>query len=329
MSTSSLVQAFVTNDVDEATAIGSRLFNDHRVTPLHADASFSYNLRAARFGATAVGQLRYGCAVSVDIEDVADSYAISVPSATVLNVRNGTIEHTSTPELATISGPTESANVRGWEVPDDVLAMVWFDRRTFEADLGRLLGIDAPRMIDFPRLLDLRSGRGAEWYTFAQTVFAALDDSQSLVLNPLVAAQVSSILSTGLLLAADHQYRTALDAPPAPQTPATVRRAMHFIEDNVREPITVPDIAASVGSSVRALNRGFKEHLGTSPLAYLTRVRMEGAHRELVSGAPEDTSVSQIAAAWGFYHFGRFAARYREQHGMSPSETLRRSGIAR
>ena len=325
--TETRIHSFVTNDVDESIEIGSRLFNDHHVRPLHARAAFSYSLTAARVGTVAFGRLRYGCEVSVDVTGAEDSYAVSIPSTGTIRFRGGGVDAESTPELAMVGSPVDRVTVSGWAAEEDSLAMVWFNRRALEADLGRLLGIDAPVVIAFPRLLDLRDGRGAEWYAYAKTIFDAVGRPGALALNPLVAAQVSSILSTGLLLAADHQYRTALDAPPAPQTPATVRRAMHFIEDNVREPITVPDIAASVGSSVRALNRGFKEHLGTSPLAYLTRVRMEGAHRELLCGAPEDTSVSQIAAAWGFYHFGRFAARYREQHGMSPSETLRSTGI--
>ncbi|GAB3580375.1 AraC family transcriptional regulator [Leifsonia lichenia] len=327
--TDSVVQSFDTNDLEEAIEVGSRLFSDHRVVPRHANASFSYSLRAAHVGTATVGQVRYGCEVSVDIDRVDDTYAVSVPSATVLDVRTGAVEYTSTPELATISGPTDSVNVRGWAVADDVLSMVWFDRRPLEADLGRLLGIDAPALIEFPRVLDLRTGRGAEWYTYARAVFDALDRSGALSLSPLITSHLSSVLSTGLLLAADHQFRTALDAPAAPQAPAAVRRAVRFIDENAQEPITVPDIAASVGSSVRALNRGFKEHVGTSPFAYLIRVRMDGAHRELVSGDPEFTSVSRIAAAWGFYHFGRFALRYREQFGVSPSETLRRSARTR
>ncbi|MGJ4844290.1 AraC family transcriptional regulator [Leifsonia sp. Le1] len=323
------IHSFVTNDVDESIAIGSRLFNDHRVRPVHAHAAFSYSLTAARVGTIAFGRLRYGCEVSVDVAGTEDSYAVSVPSTGTIRFHGRGADAESTPELATIGGPVDRVSLSGWAADDESLAMIWFNRRALEADLGRLLGIDAPALIAFPRLLDLRDGRGAEWYAYATTMIDSVGRSGALAVNPLLASQVSSILSTGLLLAAEHQYRSALDAPPAPQAPATVRRAMHFIEDNVREPITVPDIAASVGSSVRALNRGFKEHLGTSPLAYLTRVRMEGAHRELLSGAPEDTSVSQIATSWGFYHFGRFAARYRELHGISPSEALRSSNPRR
>lgn len=323
-----VVQSFVTDDVDESIDIGSRLFYEHRVAPVRPRAHFSYSLSSARFGTLSIGRLRYGCEVSVQVGGVDDSYGVSIPQAGSIVLRMGSTEHVATPELAAIGSPVDRVNVSGWAADGESLAMIRFDRRSLEADLGRLLGIDAPGLIVFPRLLDLRGGRGAEWYAYARSVFDSVGRSGSLALNPLLAAQVSSILSTGLLLAADHQYRTALDAPPARPTPATVRRAVRFIEENPQDPITVPDIASAVGSSVRALNRGFKEHLGTTPLAYLTRARMDGAHRELLSGDPEFSSVSQIAAAWGFYHFGRFSARYRDLYGRLPSEALRSGPLA-
>ena len=323
------VQSFVTNDVDESVTIGSRLFFDHQVTPKQAHAEFSYRLSAARVGTVTIGQVRYGCEVSVYLGSVDDSYAVSIPRAGVFNRHVGNREYPSTPELVSVGGPIDDLRVSGFAADDEELAIIRFDRRVLEADLGRLLGTDPPELITFPRPLDLRSGRGAEWFAYARSVLDAVGRSDSLTMNPLIVAQVSSILSTGLLLAADHPFRTALDEPASRPTPATLRRAVQFIEDSAQEPITVPRIADAVGMSVRALTRGFAEHLGTSPLAYLTRVRMDGAHRELVAGDPEHTSVSQIAAAWGFFHFGRFASRYREQYGVSPSQTLRSGPFGR
>ena len=44
---------------------------------------------------------------------------------------------------------------------------------------------------------------------------------------------------------------------------------------------------------------------------------------ELRVGSPDNSSVTQIAARWGFGHLGRFAAGYRKSFGEHPSETLR------
>ena len=70
---------------------------------------------------------------------------------------------------------------------------------------------------------------------------------------------------------------------------------------------------------IRKLNDCFQEALGTSPLKYLRAVRLNGVRRELRMGAP---SVQDVAARWGFWHHGEFAAAYRRQFGELPSQTL-------
>ncbi|GAA3119608.1 hypothetical protein GCM10020001_044720 [Nonomuraea salmonea] len=49
---------------------------------------------------------------------------------------------------------------------------------------------------------------------------------------------------------------------------------------------------------------------------------MAGAHEELRAGDPATLTVTSVAARWGFFHPGRFAASYRAVYGRTPSETL-------
>ena len=60
-----------------------------------------------------------------------------------------------------------------------------------------------------------------------------------------------------------------------------------------------------------------------SPMAYVQEVRLQRVHRQLRAAAPGTTTVTDVAHAWGFVHLGRFARRYRERFGESPSQTLR------
>ena len=107
-----------------------------------------------------------------------------------------------------------------------------------------------------------------------------------------------------------------------PQHP--VNQAIAFIEAHAGESLSVTDIAHAARTSVRALQQGFARHHDTSPTAYLRRVRLEGAHRELAAAEPTGpVTVADVAARWGFSQAGRFAAHYREAFGVLPSETLR------
>ncbi|MBM9623886.1 helix-turn-helix transcriptional regulator [Streptomyces zhihengii] len=102
----------------------------------------------------------------------------------------------------------------------------------------------------------------------------------------------------------------------------TLRRAMAYIEDNAHEPISIADIATAAFVTPRAVQYAFHRHAGTTPLAHLRRVRLARAHGDLRDAAPHSTSVSEVAARWGFAHAGRFAAGYRGIYGVSPSTTL-------
>ncbi|SDH17927.1 helix-turn-helix transcriptional regulator [Klenkia brasiliensis] len=104
--------------------------------------------------------------------------------------------------------------------------------------------------------------------------------------------------------------------------PLTVRRAVAFIEAHPDRDVSVVDIAAAVHVTPRAVQLAFRRHLGTTPMAYLRRVRLDRAHAELRSADPARTTVTAVAGRWGFTDAGRFARRYRETYGRPPSTTL-------
>ena len=59
------------------------------------------------------------------------------------------------------------------------------------------------------------------------------------------------------------------------------------------------------------------------PLQYLKHCRLEAARRELSSAERDQTTVTEVALRYGFYHLGRFSGLYRETFGELPSETLK------
>ena len=53
-------------------------------------------------------------------------------------------------------------------------------------------------------------------------------------------------------------------------------------------------------------------------------MRLRGVRIELRQSCSRRTRVADVAAQWGFWHMGQFAADYRRRFGELPSETLRR-----
>lgn len=151
---------------------------------------------------------------------------------------------------------------------------------------------------------------------------------EALMAEPLMRADAFRALARATLLAAPN---TALDALTHPTTPAlggaepaVVRRAVEFIDGNAQSDIDLAQIADAARIGVRGLQAAFRRHRDLTPLDYLRRVRMQGAHRDLqaADSAAGDT-VSAIAARWGLTHAGRFSVEYRRLYDCSPRETLR------
>lgn len=102
-----------------------------------------------------------------------------------------------------------------------------------------------------------------------------------------------------------------------------LRRALEYVHAHARDPIGTPEIAAAAGLSPRGLQQSLRRHLDQTPGDLLRGVRLDGAHAELVRGDRDETSVADVARAWGFGHLGRFSATYRARFGELPSESLR------
>lgn len=113
-------------------------------------------------------------------------------------------------------------------------------------------------------------------------------------------------------------------AEPVAWEAAVVRRARNHIDDHLREPLTIQDVAHAARVGPRALHLAFQRQRGQSPMEYLRQGRLAGAHTDLLTADPDrGASVGAIAASWGFTNGGRFTAAYRAVYGENPGTTLR------
>jgi AraC-like DNA-binding protein len=180
-----------------------------------------------------------------------------------------------------------------------------------------------PQPIRFTRLDPRTPAAGARWRA-TQTHVAGLLASAEAAAAPLLVASAARLLAAATLAAFPN---TALTDPTAEDRhdshPATLRRAMAFIEEHAEQDVTIADIAAAANVTVRAVQLAFRRHRGLTPLEYLRQVRLDHAHRDLVAADPGRQTVTTIAYRWGFPSSSRFSHYYREAYGVTPSRTLR------
>lgn len=100
-------------------------------------------------------------------------------------------------------------------------------------------------------------------------------------------------------------------------------RLISWIQQNAGDCITVADLAAEIGLSVRQLQASVAHHFGITPLELLRETRLRLVRDELIAVDPDASTVSSIAYSLGFNHLGRFSHHYYIAFGEKPSETFR------
>jgi AraC family ethanolamine operon transcriptional activator len=104
-----------------------------------------------------------------------------------------------------------------------------------------------------------------------------------------------------------------------------LQRVRGYIEANADKAITVLELAKASGCCVRTLEYVFRDCFNVTPKAYLNSRRLVGAQHELIRSLPLNSTVSEIASRWGFWHMSQFATDYRRFFGELPSATLNRT----
>ena len=175
--------------------------------------------------------------------------------------------------------------------------------------------------LDLAPVLDLTCEPGRHFQLVGRAIAAGMLGSRLRQHSPLTFDLMLEAAVCLLLAQAQCKPDNSLEVVER-AVPQQVRRAIDFMQANMHDPITVADIAAAAGVSVRSLQWGFSQYCSSSPSAYLRQIRLEAVHRELIH--PENTlSVGEVAIKWGFSHLGRFAAQYRAVYGRTPSRTQR------
>ena len=105
--------------------------------------------------------------------------------------------------------------------------------------------------------------------------------------------------------------------------PDLMRRAEDYMRANLAEPYSLSNVATAAGMNHRSLQRYFQSIYGVTPHVWFRCMKLNAVRRELRQSSGTTVRIGDIAARWGFLHFGRFAEDYRQLFGERPKDTLR------
>jgi AraC-like DNA-binding protein len=176
----------------------------------------------------------------------------------------------------------------------------------------------------FPSFFQKDSGAPKFIFAIGQALMNGLQGDAPLREAPAAVASLKDAILSMLVEGISHNYSALLSRRTASAAPRNVKRAIEFMHAHVTDALLLEEIAVAAQSSPRSLQMAFRQFRGITPMAYLRRIRLDGARNEMLNGSAQ-IHVSDVAYRWGFAHHGIFTARYKLAFGEAPSKTLKRS----
>lgn len=96
-----------------------------------------------------------------------------------------------------------------------------------------------------------------------------------------------------------------------------LQQIVHYLSTQYAHPVSIEQMAESLGYNRAYLSRLFKQRTGVSPVTFLLKFRIDKARR-MLRERPELT-IEQISASVGLQDALYFSKQFRRLHGQSPT----------
>jgi AraC family transcriptional regulator len=162
-----------------------------------------------------------------------------------------------------------------------------------------------------------------------QTVFATRDDGiVSLARRLLAGMELEGVdshlyvdaLTCELTIHLLRQYTAATVAPAWPRaklSPHKLRRAIQYIDENLRNELTLSAIAGAVALSPGHFSHAFRQATGVAPHRYVLERRVERAKKLL---RESDMPITEIADVVGCSSHSHFSVLFNRITGLTPRQ---------
>lgn len=148
-----------------------------------------------------------------------------------------------------------------------------------------------------------------------------IDKFTMLMSKAALNEQIFSVECSGILynmLLDLYRYGAVTDIQSRQRYYAQLTPALKLIEEQHHLPLTLGDIAASLGISVQHTCLLFQKTLGMRPFAYVTEVRLRKA-KELLLREP-GIPVSEVARSVGYEHVSYFIRLFKQKENRTPQQ---------
>ncbi len=247
--------------------------------------------------------------IALDLEEtpgrpVMRSHGLELPATAFFGLAAGGEIHLTTPERFT-------------------MALLSLDREEFLQSALELGGPGLEELLEGVNWQAIDPLRFQGVRACLRRVFHLAERSPALMGDPAVRRRLGGDLVPLLVEALVHRSGQGERLARPPARIELVKAAQAWMAEHPHEPICLDGLCRQVAAGRRSLLQGFREHLGMGPMAYLKIRRLHGVRQALLAADPQATTISQLAAQWGFMNAGHFARDYRSLFGEHPRTSLR------
>jgi AraC family transcriptional regulator len=108
-------------------------------------------------------------------------------------------------------------------------------------------------------------------------------------------------------------------------SPASLKRVLDLIEDEIGRPLTLDQLASEACLSAFHFARSFKRSTGVAPHRYVLARKVERAKQQLMT---TDRTVGEIATSLGFENLHHFRRQFHAQLGILPGALREVTGVS-
>lgn len=305
-----------TQDLDEARECVSQKFCDHKLEINKSGKALSLKYNHVAGQGVSVNYLHYGTNVSIDPGMLNSFYLLQIPLSGHASVQHRGEDIMANVNTATLLNPDRPTMMR-WTTNCRKL-LLQIDKDHLDNVAQGLTGIPLPGPVRFKTGVDLTSDSGVMLKRIVMKCANAIDHGHQFQ-GPEASCDIPDEidLASSLLMLQESNVSHMVHSADIGTTTSSLRMAIEYIHENLHEIITLRDVAKHAHVSVRALQNGFRQHYGLTPMKYVKNARLDVARYKL-SARQNTPPVTHVALDSGFSHMGRFSAEYKARFGCTP-----------
>lgn len=309
---------FRSRDFDEVRAHVGRLYCEHKMQLVNRKGDL--DTKTSRFACRSltVAEVAYGADVLVTPGSLDQFYLIQVPTQGRAWVGVDGQQYPCMPGLASVQNPEQPVDMF-WSA-DCHKIVLRYERASFERFAELQYGTPVHQALAMEPSVALTDAAGLALRSLLGSV-SSLAQFSAGGLPPVLASHLETCFLSVLLLMQSKAAMERFQPTDHHAPPLAVSRVRDYLQAHAHEPIELSDLCAVAEVPLRTLHHQFRRCFGVTPLQMLRDIRLDRARADLLLAAP-GKSVASVALNWGFDHFGRFAANYRQRFGETPRETL-------